>query len=104
MPSPKLHLPGLPLHPIPGDRVHLKVKVDTSRCVPPKAIADFDETWIDVSLIDLVTCGALYHTDRAWGLDDIPPRPVRDGQRAYLAYHRAHVYRGDREPAPSAKT
>lgn len=53
-------LPGLPGLPIPDDVVDMHVHVDASRCVPPPEISAFHDTWQTVSLLEIVTRGAMY--------------------------------------------
>lgn len=58
-------LPGLPGLPIPDDVVHMHVHVDTSRCAPPRQISAFHDTWQPVSLLEIVTRGAMYFASDA---------------------------------------
>lgn len=53
-------LPGLPGLPIPDDVVHMHVQVDRSRCTPPRHLLEFHDTWQPVSILEIVTRGAMY--------------------------------------------
>jgi len=102
-------LPGLPGHPIPDDVVQLLIAVDSGRCKPPAQIARFDRTWQSVSILELVTRGAMYFAAdlapvlapretraEAWmrrfwqDLVDARPRSVSDGKHARLVFDRGN--------------
>src|SRR4051794_2135502 len=95
-------LPGLPGLPIPDDVVHMHVHVDASRCTPPQQVSAFHNVWEQVSLLEIVTRGAMYFASdapvigaketaadalmrRFWNeFIEARPRPVRVGQRDRL--------------------
>lgn len=58
-----IHLPRLPLQPIPNDAVDIHVRVDRERCTPPHDLARFDNTWQTFSIFELLSCAALQSVD-----------------------------------------
>jgi hypothetical protein len=97
-----VELPGLPGLPIPDDVVDILVHVDASRCPPPPQLSGFHDTWQRVSLLEIVTRGAMYFASdapvvganetaadalmrRFWNeFNEARPRPVRVGGRDRL--------------------
>jgi len=54
-------LPGLPHHPIPDVEFDALVHVDATRCAPPPAIAELHGTLQPVSMLEVVTRGAIQY-------------------------------------------